>query len=193
MISNLFKSLRLTIAFCLFFSVFYIFVLWLFAQVAGPNKGNAELVTLNGKVVGAANVGQNFTQDIYFWGRPSHAGDGYDASSSAGSNKGPSNEEHLALLEERIDTFLVHHPYLTREKVPAEIITASSSGLDPHISPKGAYVQAKRVADARGWAEEKVMTIVNSHVEKPLLGMFGTEKVNVLKLNVALDKAAENK
>lgn len=69
MISNLFKSLRLTIAFCLFFSVFYIFVLWLFAQVAGPNKGNAELVTLNGKVVGAANVGQNFTQDIYFWGR----------------------------------------------------------------------------------------------------------------------------
>ena len=102
MISNLFKSLRLTIAFCLFFSVFYIFVLWLFAQVAGPNKGNAELVTLNGKVVGAANVGQNFTQDIYFWGRPSHAGDGYDASSSAGSNKGPSNEEHLALLEERM-------------------------------------------------------------------------------------------
>ena len=139
MISNLFKSLRLTIAFCLFFSVFYIFVLWLFAQVAGPNKGNAELVTLNGKVVGAANVGQNFTQDIYFWGRPSHAGDGYDASSSAGSNKGPSNEEHLALLEERIDTFLVHHPYLTREKVPAEIITASSSGLDPHISPKACH------------------------------------------------------
>ena len=170
MISNLFKSLRLTIAFCLFFSVFYIFVLWLFAQVAGPNKGNAELVTLNGKVVGAANVGQNFTQDIYFWGRPSHAGDGYDAS-----------------------TFLVHHPYLTREKVPAEIITASSSGLDPHISPKAAYAQAKRVADARGWSEEKVMGIVNSHVEKPLLGMFGTEKVNVLKLNVALDQASNNK
>ena len=183
MISNLFKSLRLTIAFCLFFSVFYIFVLWLFAQVAGPNKGNAELVTLNGKVVGAANVGQNFT----------HAGDGYDASSSAGSNKGPSNEEHLALLEERIDTFLVHHPYLTREKVPAEIITASSSGLDPHISPKAAYAQAKRVADDRGWSEEKVMGIVNSHVEKPLLGMFGMEKVNVLKLNVALDQASNNK
>lgn len=123
-----------------------------------------ELVTLNGKVVGAANVGQNFTQDIYFWGRPSHAGDGYDASSSAGSNKGPSNEEHLALLEERIDTFLVHHPYLTREKVPAEIITASSSGLDPHISPKAAYAQAKRVADSlvdgrkkRSWVSSILM------------------------------------
>ena len=190
---NFIKSFRLTLVFCVFFSVCYILVLWIFAQFAGPNSGNAEVVELNGKVVGAANVGQSFTEDIYFWGRPSCAGDGYDASSSAGSNKGPSNEEHLALLEERIDTFLVHHPYLTREKVPAEIITASSSGLDPHISPKAAYVQAKRVADARGWSEEKVITIVNSHVEKPLLGMFGTEKVNVLKLNVALDKAAENK
>ena len=189
---TLFKSLKITLAFCVFFSVFYILILWIFAQVAGPNKGNAEVATLDGKVVGAANVGQMFTKDIYFWGRPSHAGDGYDASSSAGSNKGPSNEEHLALLEERIDT-LVHHPYLTREKVPAEIITASSSGLDPHISPKAAYAQAKRVADARGWSEEKVMGIVNSHVEKPLLGMFGTEKVNVLKLNVALDQASNNK
>ena len=190
---NLVKSLRLTLVFCVFFSICYILVLWIFGLIAGPGGGNAETLVLNGRVVGAANVGRQFAKDIYFWGRPSHAGDGYDASSSAGSNKGPSNEEHLALLEERIDTFLVHHPYLTREKVPAEIITASSSGLDPHISPKAAYVQAKRVADARGWSEEKVMTIVNSHVEKPLLGMFGTEKVNVLKLNVALDKAAENK
>ncbi|WP_297908077.1 K(+)-transporting ATPase subunit C [uncultured Parabacteroides sp.] len=192
MISNLFKSLRLTIAFCLFFSIFYIFVLWVFGQIAGPNSGNAELVELNGKIVGAANVGQNFTKDIYFWGRPSHAGDGYDASSSGGSNKGPSNEEHLALLEERIDTFLVHHPYMKREDVPAEFVTASFSGLDPHISPKAAYAQAKRVAEARGWSEEKVIAIVNSNVEKPLLGLFGTEKVNVLKLNVALDKATTN-
>ena len=150
MISNLFKSLRLTIAFCLFFSVFYIFVLWLFAQVAGPNKGNAELVTLNGKVVGAANVGQNFTQDIYFWGRPSSAGDGYDATSSAGSNKGPTNQEYLDEVKARIDTFLVHHPYLNRADVPAEMVTASGSGLDPNITPQCAYVQVKRVAQARG-------------------------------------------
>lgn len=142
---------------------------------------------------GGRQCWSEFHARYLFLGTSSHAGDGYDASSSAGSNKGPSNEEHLALLEERIDTFLVHHPYLTREKVPAEIITASSSGLDPHISPKAAYAQAKRVADARGWSEEKVMGIVNSHVEKPLLGMFGTEKVNVLKLNVALDQASNNK
>ena len=188
MISNLFKSLRLTIAFCLFFSVFYIFVLWLFAQVAGPNKGNAELVTLNGKVVGAANIGQNFTQDIYFWGRPSHAGDGYDASSSAGSNKGPTNEEYLAEVEARIDTFLLHHPYLQRKEVPAEMVTASASGLDPDITPASAYVQVKRVAEARGLDEATVRSIVDKAVEKPLLGLFGTAKVNVLKLNIALEE-----
>lgn len=189
MLANLFKSFRLTLAFCLFFSLFYVFVLWLFAQVAGPDKGNAELAVLNGKVVGAANVGQNFTRDVYFWGRPSHAGDGYDASSSAGSNKGPSNEEYLELVETRIDRFLVHHPYLTRRQVPAEMVTASSSGLDPHISPKAAYVQAKRVADARGWKEEKVLALVNARIQKPLLGIFGTETVNVLQLNIALDQA----
>ena len=81
--------------------------------------------------MGAANVGQVFTEDIYFWGRPSCAGDGYDASSSAGSNKGPTNEEYLAEVETRIDTFLVHHPYLERKDVPAEMVTASGSGLDP--------------------------------------------------------------
>ena len=81
---TLLKSLKITLAFCVFFSVFYILILWVFAQVAGPNKGNAEVATLDGKVVGAANVGQMFTKDIYFWGRPSSAGDGYDATSSAG-------------------------------------------------------------------------------------------------------------
>lgn len=188
MISNLFKSFKLTIAFCILFSVSYIFILWLFAQVAGPNKGNADVVELNGRIVGAANVVQQFTKDIYFWGRPSHAGDGYDASCSAGSNKGPSNEEYLADIQARIDTFLVHHPYLKRDQVPAEMVTASGSGLDPDISPKAAYAQVQRVAGARGISADKVMAIVNANVEGPLLGLFGPEKVNVLKLNVALEK-----
>lgn len=193
MISTLFKSFKLTIAFSLLFSICYIFVLWIFAQVAGPNKGNAEVLELNGKVVGAANVGQNFTEDIYFWGRPSCAGDGYDASSSAGSNKGPSNEEYLSEVKARIDTFLVHHPYLTREEVPAEMVTASASGLDPDISPKAAYTQVQRVAQARGLSPESVMALVNANTEGPLLGLFGPEKVNVLKLNIALEKAEKNK
>lgn len=177
------------LVFCVFFSVCYILVLWIFAQFAGPNSGNAEVVELNGKVVGAANVGQSFTEDIYFWGRPSCAGDGYDATSSAGSNKGPTNAEYLAEVEARIDTFLKHHPYLSRKEVPAEMVTASGSGLDPDITPACAYVQVQRVAKARGMSEETVKAIVDKAVEKPFMGIFGTEKVNVLKLNAALEKA----
>lgn len=190
---TLLKSIKITLVFCVFFSVFYILVLWLFARVAGPNQGNAEVVTLNGKVVGAANVGQKFTEDIYFWGRPSCAGDGYDATSSSGSNKGPTNPEYLAEVKSRIDTFLVHHPYLSREDVPAEMVTASGSGLDPDITPQSAYVQVKRVAQARGMDVEEVRRIVDKAVEKPLLGVFGTEKVNVLKLNIALEETKVNR
>ena len=181
---TLLKSLKITLAFCVFFSVFYILILWVFAQVAGPNKGNAEVATLDGKVVGAANVGQMFTKDIYFWGRPSSAGDGYDATSSAGSNKGPTDE-----VKARIDTFPVHHPYLNRADVPAEMVTASGSGLDPNITPQCAYVQAKRVAQARGLTEKQVRAIVDKSIEKPFLGLLGTEKVNVLKLNIALEES----
>lgn len=186
---NLVKSLRLTLVFCVFFSICYILVLWIFGLIVGPGGGNAETLVLNWRVVGAANVGQQFTKDVYFWGRPSHAGDGYDASSSSGSNKGPTNEEYLADVNTRIDSFLEKHPYLERNDVPSEMVTASASGLDPHITPESAYVQVKRVAKARGMEEGAVRSLVDQAVEKPLLSMFGTEKVNVLKLNIALEKA----
>lgn len=189
---NFIKSLRLTLVFCVFFTVFYLFILWAFAKVAGPNSGNAEVVLLEGKIVGAANVGQCFTQDRYFWGRPSCAGDGYDAANSCGSNKGPTNEEYLAEVNARIDTFLTYHPYLERKDVPAEMVTASGSGLDPDITPACAYVQVQRVAKARGMEEAEVKAIVGRLVEKPLLGALGTEKVNVLKLNIALEEAQKN-
>ena len=186
---NLLKAFKLTLAFCVLFSVLYIFVLWVFAKIAGPNGGNAEVVVVDGKVVGAANVGQAFTKDVYFWGRPSCAGDGYDASNSAGSNKGATNPEYLQEVESRIDTFLVKHPYLQRSEIPAEMVTASGSGLDPEISKAGAYVQIKRVAQARGMSEEKVKEVVDQYVKGPLLGLFGpASRVNVLKLNVALDE-----
>lgn len=187
------KAFRLTLVFCVFLSVTYILVLWLFAKVAGPNDGNAEVATLDGKVVGAANVGQQFTQDIYFWGRPSCAGDGYDAASSGGSNKGPTNLEYLAEVEARIDTFLVHHPYLQRKDVPAEMVTASGSGLDPDITPQCARVQVKRVAAARGMSEQQVADLVEKSIQSPFLGLFGTEKVNVLKLNIALEELDNKK
>lgn len=183
---NLIKSIRITLAFCILFSVCYVLVLWIFGQFFGPGRGNAEIVTLNGKVVGASCVGQAFTKNIYFWGRPSAAG--YRADASAGSNKGPANEEYLAEVEARVDSFLVYHPYLERKEVPAEMVTASGSGLDPDITPACAYVQVKRVAEARGMSEEAVKVIVDRMIEKPFLGLFGTEKINVLKLNVALEE-----
>lgn len=185
---NMKVAFRLTIVMCVVLSFGYVAALWLFAKVAGPGKGNAEVVELNGKVVGAANVGQQFTKDIYFWGRPSCAGDGYDAANSCGSNKGSTNPEYLAEVETRIDSFLVHHPYLKRKDVPAEMVTASGSGLDPDITAESARVQVKRVADARRLDEHLVASLVEKSIERPLLGLFGPAKVNVLKLNVALDK-----
>ena len=183
--SDLFKSVKITIVFCVIFSIF-VFILWAFAHTVTPNKGQAEVVTLGGKIVGVGNVGQSFRKDVYFWGRPSAAN--YQADASSGSNKGPTNPAYLKDVKARIDTFLMKHPYLKRSEVPAEMVTASGSGLDPDITPQSAFVQVKRVAKARGISEEEVKELVDKHIEKPLLGLFGPEKVNVLKLNVALDK-----
>ncbi len=185
--TTLIKSVKLTLLLCLLLGVGYVFVLWIFAQVASPNKGNAELLTVNGKVIGAANVGQGFTKDIYFWGRPSAVN--YKADASGGSNKSVANKEYLQTVKERIDVFLMHHPYLKRSEVPAEMVTASGSGLDPDITPQCAFVQIKRVAQARGMNESAVKEIVEKQIEKPFLGIFGTTKINVLKLNAALDEA----
>ena len=185
--SDFLKSIKITLVFCAVFSVVAI-VLWAFAHTFSPNKGQVEVVTLNGKVVGADNVGQAFKKDIYFWGRPSAAN--YQADASSGSNKGPTNAAYLNDVKARIDTFLLNHPYLKRSEVPAEMVTASGSGLDPDITPESAYVQVKRVAKARGMSEDIVKALVEKQIEKPLLGLFGPAKVNVLKLNVALEKTA---
>ena len=185
---NFIKAFRLTIVMCVFLGISYVLVLWVFGKAAGPGQGNAEVVKQNGRVVGVANVGQQFTKDIYFWGRPSCAGDGYDAANSCGSNKGPTNPEYLAEVETRINTFLVHHPYLKRKDVPAEMVTASGSGLDPDITPQSARVQVKRVAAARHIDERLVANLVEKSIQRSLFGLFGPAKVNVLKLNVALDK-----
>lgn len=185
--TDLIKSVKITLLFCVLLGVCYVAVLWIFALFTTPNKGNAELVELNGKVVGAANVGQSFTKDTYFWGRPS-AGN-YAADASGGSNKSATNKDYLKEVNTRIDSFMVHHPYLKRSEVPFEMVTASGSGLDPDITPECAYVQVKRVAKARGMSEAQVKQIVDKQIEKPLFGIFGTAKVNVLQLNVALEQA----
>lgn len=184
---NFWISLKYTLAMCVLLTLGYVLVRRLVARVASPNDGEAELVYADGKAVGAANVGQIFTDSIYFWGRPSAVD--YDGGGAGGSNKGTTNPEYLAEVEGRIAAFLEAHPYLSREEVPSEMVTASGSGLDPDISVRGAEVQARRVAQARGMDEQEVLRIIGEQTEGPWLGLFGTSKVNVLKLNVALDAA----
>jgi K+-transporting ATPase ATPase C chain len=150
-----------------------------------PGGGDGVTVALNGKVVGYANIGQKFTKDKYFWSRPSAAN--YQADAGAGSNKGPSNPDYLKDVEKRIDTFLVHNPGVKRSDIPAELVTSSGSGLDPNLSPEGARIQAARIAKIRNLKVEQVLALVDEHTEKPLWGLFGPAKVNVLQLNVALD------
>lgn len=187
---NFWISIRITLAMCVLLGVGYVLVLRGVSAVAGPGGGQAETVTFGGKVVGAANVGQQFTDVRYFWGRPSAVD--YNGGGSGGSNKATTNPEYLADVEQRVQDFIAAHPYLCREEVPSEMVTASGSGLDPDISPRGAGVQVRRVAEARGLDEAAVQRLVDSLTRKPWLGLFGTPKVNVLRLNIALETMQPN-
>lgn len=179
---NLLISLKLTLAMIILCAVLYPLLIAGIGKAA-PGGGKGMTVSVNGKVVGYENVGQKFTDDKYFWGRPSAVD--YNAAGSAGSNKGPSNPDYLKIVQDRIDTFLTHNPGIKKEEIPADLVTASGSGLDPHISPASAYVQVKRIAAVRHLDEEKVIALVNQHIEKII---FGPSVVNVLKINIALDK-----
>jgi len=182
---HILPAIRLTIVTILFFCGVYTLFIWIIAKAA-PAHGEGETISVNGKVVGYALEGQSFTLDKYFWGRPSAVG--YNAAGSGGSNKGPTNPDYLKDVQNKIDSFLVHNPSVTKENIPSELVTSSGSGLDPDISPKAAYVQVARIAKARNISEEKLKTLIDAHIDHPLLGLFGPEKINVLKLNIDLDK-----
>ena len=182
---NLLISIKLTAVFIILLAVIYP----LFIAAVGkatPGGGNGEKLSVNGKVAGYANVGQKFTDDKYFRGRPSNVD--YNAAGSGGSNKGPSNPDYLKTVQERIDSFLVHNPGITKSAIPVELVTASGSGLDPDISPASASIQVKRIAAARNLSADQLHTLIANHTQKPLLGLLGPSKINVLKLNIALDK-----
>jgi K+-transporting ATPase ATPase C chain len=182
---HILPALKLTFFSIILFVVIYTSLIWAIAQ-AGPNKGQGETVSVNNKVVGYKLEGQNFTADNYFNSRPSAVG--YNAAGSGGSNKGPSNPDYLKQVSDRVDSFLVHNPGVKKADIPAELVTASGSGLDPDLSPAGAYIQVQRIAKTRNIDEEKIKVLVSQQIQQPLLGLLGTKKINILQLNLALDK-----
>jgi potassium-transporting ATPase KdpC subunit len=184
--NNLLQAVRLTLICILVFCGLYSLLILAIAQAA-PARGKGETVIVDNKVVGWKLLGQKFTDNKYFQGRPSTVG--YNAAASGGSNKGPTNPDYLKQVKDRIDTFLVHNPEITKNDIPSDLVTASGAGLDPDISVKGASVQIYRIARIRKVPVAKIRALVESHIEGPWLGLFGTERVNVLQLNIDMDKS----
>lgn len=188
---NLVAELRASIAATLLLAVLccgiYPAVVWAVGQGLFSHKANGSLVRVDGKVAGSSLLAQGFTAPNYFHPRPSAAGQGYDAVSSGGSNLGPTSKKLIESVKERVDAYRAENGLTPDARVPADAVTSSASGLDPHISVRNATLQAARVAKARGIGEKDVLAKVGAHTEGRTLGFLGEPRVNVLTLNLSLD------
>jgi potassium-transporting ATPase KdpC subunit len=178
--NHILSALRLTLVMLVIVGI-YLGIVYAGSKVL-PTQGNAEIINYKGQNF-YTNIGQNFTSPKYFHGRPSAVN--YNAAGSAGSNKGPSNEEYLQMVQKRIDTLKMQNPDMENVKIPVELITASGSGLDPDISPEGALYQVKRISKERNISVEKLENLIKNQTET---SVFGPSKVNVLKLNIVLNE-----
>lgn len=187
--NHLIIGIKITLVTIVLFGVLYPLAITGIAKLVAPNGGRGEEIAVHGRVVGFELIGQKFDDDKYFSGRPSAID--YNAASTSGSNKGPTNPDYLAQVQARIDTFLVHNPGIVKGQIPVDLVTASGGGLDPHISPDAARIQINRIAKVRGIDVNLIEALVEHHIEQPSLGI-GTARVHVLHLNIALDELKTN-
>ncbi|MFZ3277321.1 MAG: potassium-transporting ATPase subunit KdpC [Candidatus Sulfotelmatobacter sp.] len=184
---NLITAVLMTVVTTILFGLLFPLVITGMAQVLFPKQANGELVTRNGKMVGSRLIGQSFSSPGYFHSRPSSAGTGYDATSSGGSNLGPTNQSLIARVRGDADRLQKENP---GTEIPMDLLTTSGSGLDPDISPEAAEFQVPRISRERGLSEDVVREAVRQHTESRQFGFLGEPRVNVLESNLTLDEIA---
>lgn len=182
---NLLTAVLMTIATTILLGIIYPLVVTGIAQVLFPGKANGQLIQKDGKVVGSSIIGQGFSGAAYFHSRPSAAGNGYDAANTNGSQLGPTNQKLIDRVKGDVAIAQTDHPGAA---VPIDLVTASASGIDPHITPAAAEFQLSRVAKERGTTVDRLRALVAKHTEGRQLGILGEARVNVLELNLELDQ-----
>jgi K+-transporting ATPase ATPase C chain len=188
LIAELRISLLSTLSLAVILCGLYPLGVWIMAQGLFPAKANGSMIVQDGKTVGSSLIAQGFADPKYFHPRPSAAGQGYDAASSGGSNLGPTSKKLVEATGQRVVDYRAENSLAPDAFVPADAVTTSASGLDPHISLRNAQLQAPRVARARGLGEKSILRQIEAHTEGRDLGILGEPRVNVLLLNLALDK-----